>query len=254
MNCAIHSQVPAVAYCRTCGKALCEECKRDVMGAIYCESCIAARLQGATPVAAGVPLAQSPMSGAPNPTVAALLGMIPGVGAMYNGQFAKAFIHVVIFGCLIALQDHVSFAGPLFGLLTTFFWFYMVFEAYNTAKYRQRGLPAPDLLGIDRLFGIQETAPPIAATVPPTPAGGNTGTDSPFTAGAVPPAGGDVVPPVRGDQGPTGAVILIGLGVFFLLGNLGMLHIGRMWPILLIGLGVWIALKRTARATSRSNG
>ena len=48
MNCAVHNQTQAVAYCRTCGKALCEECKRDVMGAIYCEPCIAARLQGAT--------------------------------------------------------------------------------------------------------------------------------------------------------------------------------------------------------------
>ena len=47
MNCAVHNQTQAVAYCRTCGKALCEECKRDVMGAIYCEPCIAARLQGA---------------------------------------------------------------------------------------------------------------------------------------------------------------------------------------------------------------
>ena len=49
MNCAVHNQTQAVAYCRTCGKALCEECKRDVMGAIYCEPCIAARLQGALP-------------------------------------------------------------------------------------------------------------------------------------------------------------------------------------------------------------
>lgn len=241
MNCAIHSQVPAVAYCRTCGKALCEECKRDVMGAIYCEPCIAARLQGTPPVT-GVPLAQAPLPGAPNPTVAALLGMIPGVGAMYNGQFAKAFIHVVIFGSLIALQDHVSFVGPLFGLLTSFFWFYMVFEAYKTAKARQMGLPAPDLLGIDRMFGIQDATPPVASTATPSD---NAGSASPGTSSV-----GSVI---RGDQGPTGAVILIGLGVFFLLGNLGMLHIGRMWPVLLIALGVWIALKRTAGASSRSN-
>ena len=44
MNCAVHTDTPAVAFCRTCGKALCENCKRDVMGAIYCEPCIAVRL------------------------------------------------------------------------------------------------------------------------------------------------------------------------------------------------------------------
>jgi TM2 domain-containing membrane protein YozV len=247
MNCAIHSQVPAVAYCRTCGKALCEECKRGVQGAIYCEPCIAARMQGVTPVPAGVAFAQPAVPGAPNPTVAALLGMIPGVGAMYNGQFAKAFIHVVIFGCLIAFQDHVHFAGALFGLLTTFFWFYMVIEAYKTAKARQMGLPPPDLLGIDRIFGIQEAAPPTAPIASATPVGSSTGSDSP-------PVTPVVVPPVRGEQGPTGAIILIGLGVFFLLGNFGMLQIDRMWPVLLIALGAWIAIRRTAHASPRSNG
>ena len=36
-------------------------------------------------------------SGGPNPSVAAVLGLIPGVGAMYNGQYFKGLIHVVIF-------------------------------------------------------------------------------------------------------------------------------------------------------------
>src|SRR5260221_595927 len=56
MNCATHSETPASVYCRTCGKAMCDTCKRDVMGAIYCESCLAARLHGggaATPGVAG---------------------------------------------------------------------------------------------------------------------------------------------------------------------------------------------------------
>src|SRR5215475_12796577 len=106
MNCAIHTDVPAAAYCRTCGKALCEDCKRDVMGAIYCEPCIAARLQGATP---GVPVStvQPPAPGAPNPSIAGLLGFIPGVGAMYNGQFSKALAHVVIFVLLIIATDRI---------------------------------------------------------------------------------------------------------------------------------------------------
>ncbi|MFI5104362.1 MAG: B-box zinc finger protein, partial [Terriglobales bacterium] len=82
MNCAVHSETPAVAFCRTCGKALCENCKRDVMGAIYCEPCIAARLQTPPPVQ---PVAVPAVPGAPNPGIAAFLGFIPGVGAMYNG-------------------------------------------------------------------------------------------------------------------------------------------------------------------------
>src|SRR5215470_9893595 len=171
MNCAIHTETPAVAYCRTCGKALCENCKREVMGAIYCEPCIAARLQG-VPAAPGAPtlVPVAVVQGSPSPGLAALLGMIPGVGAMYNGQFVKAFIHVVIFAMLIVAQNYVyDGAHALFGLLTAFFWFYMVFEAYKTAKARQLGLPAPDPLGLDKLFGIQEDHPP-ATTAPVTQA------------------------------------------------------------------------------------
>ena len=61
MNCAVHNQTQAVAYCRTCGKALCEECKRDVMGAVYCEPCIAARLQGVGTVLPGAATGAAPV-------------------------------------------------------------------------------------------------------------------------------------------------------------------------------------------------
>jgi hypothetical protein len=47
---------------------------------------------------------------------------------------------------------------------------------------------------------------------------------------------------------PTGAVVLIGLGVLFLLHNLNIwfLEVNTLWPILLIGLGVWLFAKRKA--------
>ncbi len=47
---------------------------------------------------------------------------------------------------------------------------------------------------------------------------------------------------------PTGAVILIVLGVLFLLGNFGILRenwLDHGWPILLIALGVWIVIRRS---------
>ncbi|HZD95864.1 MAG TPA: B-box zinc finger protein, partial [Candidatus Sulfotelmatobacter sp.] len=163
MNCAVHTQTQATAYCRTCGKALCEDCKRDVMGAIYCEPCIAARLQG-QPVAGVAPVPRFVVPGTPSPVLAGILGFIPGVGAMYNGQFIKAFAHVVIFVLLILLSDNVS---GLFGILIGFFVIYMAFEAYKTAEARRLGLPAPDLLGLDKMLGLQESqpsAPPFAGT------------------------------------------------------------------------------------------
>src|SRR5689334_21862989 len=201
MNCAVHTQTPAVAYCRTCGKALCEDCKRDVMGAIYCEPCIAARLHGAPPAAAGtfVPPAV-PQPGSPSPVFAGLLGLIPGVGAMYNGQFMKALAHVVIFVMLIIATDNINGA---FGILIGFFVLYMAFEAYKTAEAKRLGQPLPDPLGLDKMFGTQESgshhhsagvampAPTVAAPIP----------------GMQPPPLQVEPPPPPQDNTPIGAIV-----------------------------------------------
>ena len=241
MNCAVHNQTEAVAFCRTCGKALCEDCKRDVMGAIYCEPCIAARLHGQAAVRATVPPPAVP--GTPNPVMACILGFIPGVGAMYNGQFLKAFAHVVIFVLLILATNTIS---PLFGVLIAFFVIYMGFEAFKTAEARRLGLPAPDPLGLDKLFGLQETtqhhpqpAAPASAVVPP-----------PIAGAPAPPLQVTPPPPPTNDNAPIGAIVLLVLGFFFLMSNLGFLRMGKLWPLILIGFGLWIAYKRTARQVS----
>src|SRR5437588_13030971 len=106
MNCATHNDIAAVAFCRTCGKPLCGNCTRDVRGVIYCEPCLAARLEGTAPAAGFVPpqqtvyppvgasvVAGTPASGpTPNPTVAGILaGFFPfGAGGVYGSQYAKA--------------------------------------------------------------------------------------------------------------------------------------------------------------------
>lgn len=45
MNCAQHPDTAAAAYCCNCGKALCEVCKHDVQGSIFCEPCLASRMR-----------------------------------------------------------------------------------------------------------------------------------------------------------------------------------------------------------------
>lgn len=244
MNCAVHTDTPAAAYCRTCGKALCENCKRDVMGAIYCEPCIAARLQGgqpaAVPVAVAVPAPPPPGPSTPSPGVAMLLGFIPGVGAMYNGQFTKAFVHVIVFTLFIVgvSTTHQTALEIIFGLLIGFSPIYMAFDAYKTAEARRMGLPSPDPLGLDRLFGIQETqhsAGPAATPSSAAPAGTAQASETNTQAYAT---------PAREDQVPIGAIVLIGLGVIFLLGNFVHFDLDRFWPLILIGVGVWIGYKR----------
>lgn len=225
-SCANHPETVAAAYCRTCGKPLCNHCKRDVRGVIYCEECIATRISGehaaATPGAVPPIPPGAPVSGS-NPGLAGFLGFIPGVGAMYNGQFAKALLHVAIFAFLIYLASE---ANGIFGILIPAWIFYMAFDAYHTAKARQMGLPTPDPLGINRMFGIRETVTAPVGAVDPAAADANAECDS---------------------RVPIGAYWLIGLGVFFLLANMNIFdwRIGRfLWEFVLIGFGLYLLVGR----------
>ncbi|HVJ06440.1 MAG TPA: DUF5668 domain-containing protein [Candidatus Saccharimonadales bacterium] len=160
MNCAQHTDTAAVAYCCTCGKALCDVCKRDVQGTIFCESCLAARINSGTsgnfgaapgnygPATGNYPPPRNPEDASPG--LALFLGFIPGVGAFYNGQFLKGFVHVIVFSTLIWMSDHGM--GAFAGVLIPAWLFYMVFDAWSTAKARRYGLPIPDPLGLNAIF------------------------------------------------------------------------------------------------------
>lgn len=70
-----------------------------------------------------------------NPKRAFLLGLIPGVGALYNGDYQKAAIHVLAFGALSMLLNVVpASAHSFFELLRYVFIAYMAFDARHTAE------------------------------------------------------------------------------------------------------------------------
>ena len=143
MKCPTHPSVDATAFCGQCGRALCPDCKREVRGMIYCESCLAARLHSSN-----FPPILGP-GGGPQPGLALFLGFIPGVGAIYNGQIVKAMVQVLIFGSLIALSHKVG--GPMdtiFGLGAAAFYFYMVIDSYQTARRKLLGQPTEEWLGL----------------------------------------------------------------------------------------------------------
>ncbi len=137
MNCMNHPDMPAAAYCRTCGQPLCHSCQRPAQGSIFCEQHVPAqRIEAQT-----VPPSPASRVAGTSPGLAFVLGLIPGVGAIYNGQYAKGLIHVVVLGLLISIVSSNANHGfePLFGLLIGIFYIYMPFEAYHTARKRQLG-------------------------------------------------------------------------------------------------------------------
>ncbi len=181
-----------VAFCQHCGRPLSRETVRVVGPAVYCEPCLAARLSGASagptyqPVNPGNPsFAWTSSSGRPNPNLAALLGLIPGVGAMYNEQYAKGIAHLFIFAVLVSL----SHIGDTFGVLLSGWIFYMAIEAHHTAKARRDGTPLPNPFGLNDIGerlgfdanlrrapegtsaapGATQTPPYVPPYVPPAP-------------------------------------------------------------------------------------
>jgi TM2 domain-containing membrane protein YozV len=157
------------------------------------------------------PTVAPPPAYAPNlsvsPGLAFILGLIPGVGAIYNGQYAKGLIHVLILGTLISIASSGGLsdgAEPLFGLLITTFFFYMAFEAYHTAKRRQMGEAVDEF---SSLFSLRR----------------------------------------RSNRFPVGPILLIAIGVLFLLNNMDLLRfrdVARFWPVFLIAIGAYMLYTR----------
>lgn len=210
MNCQNHPETPATAYCRTCGKPVCEQCRRDAFGTVFCAEHAPAPAAAVPPEPPPIPI---PMPGAApgapsyalsnvSPPLAFFLGLIPGVGAIYNAQYAKGLVHAVIWGLLMSLANSRAAHGlePLFVMLIIAWWFYMAMEAYHTARKRQAGEP------VDEYSSLLD---------------------------------------LRGGSGqlPVAGVALIGLGVVLLLYTLDVIdfeRIARYWPVLLIVAGAYL--------------
>ena len=174
MNCVNHPEAGVTAFCQNCGKGLCAQCSREVQGNVFCEPCLAARVTGVPGPGAYPPGSYPagsyppPPMGAPNPGTATILGFIPGVGAMYNGQYIKAIVHVLVFVVLISICEHYG----VFGIFVAAWVLYQVFDAHQTAKARRDGLPLPDPFGLNELgnaFGGHSAPRPYVPPVQPPP-------------------------------------------------------------------------------------
>jgi hypothetical protein len=218
MNCYLHPETLATAFCRSCGRPLCPVCQRTVEGVIYCQDHVPVPVYTAPP--AGGPGAPGPNPyaqpaanpyaqpvpptvappGATSPVLAFILGWIPGVGAIYNGQYLKGLVHATIFGLFISLVSSTegSTSQPFLVMTMAGFIFYMPFEAYHTARKRQLGLPVDEW---SSLTGSSRFSSRV----------------------------------------PIGPILLIAIGVVFLLDTLHLLdfrEISRFWPVILIIIGV----------------
>ncbi len=200
MTCANHAEVENSAFCIKCGKPLCAQCARQVQGSIYCEDCLAENVNARTEKR------ETRKAGGNSPEAAFILGLIPGVGAIYNAEFFKAAFHVLIFATLMTIADNARDPAGVFLHLFAFgFWVYMPFEAYYTAKKRKLALEGIDL-------------------------------ETPFD------RVNEEMSRVK-DKELWGGVVLVVIGALFLLDNFDIVRLSeimRLWPALLILGGVFL--------------
>jgi hypothetical protein len=242
MNCQNHPDIPATAYCRTCGKAVCDQCRRDAYGTVFCPEHAPAPAAPPPPEPQNAPPPRRPASPSGgytafrgnassasdyasagyvphsdvSPGLALGLGFIPGVGAIYNGQYAKGLVHAIIFGIIISILDSNPGEGleVIFAFVLTAWIFYMAFEAYHTARKRRAGLPVDEYSG---LVNFQ---------------GGHSGA-------------------------PVAGIALVGLGVILLLHTLHLFdfeYLTRYWPVLLIAAGAYLLYSRFSGSNASSRG
>ncbi len=241
MNCANHPDAPVSAFCRECGKSMCQECQRLAYGSVYCAEHVPAPAPASSAAAppppeappASAPYTATPYTASPytaaapaparvcdnnsHPLLAFILGFIPGVGALYNGQLAKGLIHAVVFGLLVSItsSSHSQGLEPLFGIMIAAWVCYMAFEAWHTAKKRRDGDSVEEF---SSLFDIR---------------------------------------PTHG-RFPAGAVLLIAVGFLLLLDTTDMIdliQLDRYWPVGLIVLGLYMLYSRLSGDRSeRHNG
>ena len=240
MNCATHPEASAVGFCRNCGRAICETCQREWQGAPHCEECVA-NLEAEIGQSAGSPpdpdeasqprperqeapgrgqapgherpaSAPAPVRGPGSPALATLLGLVPGVGAVYNGQYAKGVVHAVLWGGLIGVASSGGKPPPVFVILVILLTFYMPIEAYRTARALRRGEK------VDEFSGLLSFGSPNSRS----------------------PAGGVVLIVV-------GVLFLLNSLGFWQLRQLS-----RYWPVILIAIGVYMIYRRITENTEGS--
>ncbi len=206
------SDAPIAGYCRACGRALGEADVHRAHGAFYCkehapqEGASSSSPYGSSPYSAGPSYSPPPPASGNgiSPLAAFWLGLIPGVGAIYNGQYLKGFVHVAVIAFGFTILDNNAAGGfdVLVGMMLAVFWAYMPFEAYHTARNRQIGQPVDEFSGLFPRRGAN------FLTVPAILIGLGT------------------------------LLLLNNLGLFELR------RVLRFWPLLLIGAGVYMLLNR----------
>jgi hypothetical protein len=138
MNCYYHPEQEATAECAFCQRSVCGTCDHGIDSTHLCPDCARESVKIYRNY-------KSPAYRSYNPAAAAWLGLIPMLGAIYNGTYLRALYQFGIF-CLIVLFADVTDLGPIGFLGGLLFYIYTIIDAYRMAKQLQAGVLSGDEL------------------------------------------------------------------------------------------------------------
>ena len=142
-------------------------------------------------------------------------GLIPGTGALYNGQYLKGILFIIIFAGLVSVQEHGGWQ-PFQGLLLAGFYFFQLIEAVQTAKAINRQALLEN--GAEK----ESTFDKELAKIGPS---------------------GSIF----------WGIVLIALGAIFLLGNFDIISYDRIWDFWPLAV-IIVGLKLVADYFAKKNG
>ncbi len=146
---------------------------------------------------------------AKSPALAGILSVIfPGTGALYNGNYLKGIVLIIIFAGLVSIQGRGG--QPFVGLLLAGFYIFQIIDAVNeakSAKVQSEAGAGETGLQAAELSGAKETSNPSGSI--------------------------------------SWGIILILLGGLFLLANFDIISYEAFidyWPLILVGLGLKLVI------------
>lgn len=124
MKCSYHSAVEFQELCTACKKPLCGECAHKIKAKTYCQDCLVEGAEWAATIK-GLKLPSD------SPKRAAFCAVVPGLGAVYNGEYLKAITYFAVWAALAILGGR---AHGIFIFAAIVFVFFTMFDAYRSAE------------------------------------------------------------------------------------------------------------------------
>lgn len=156
MKCYVHPDVDAVGTCTVCGRSVCQNCAIDMNGKLTCKSCV--EKMASQPSGKAIVKKEPVLALLLSLVGGLVIGLLIGLGQIYNGQVRKGIIlcaiNLVLEGIIVTVYVLISiftlglgflcclpiFAAPL---LT---WLYAMYDAYIMADRINKGEPVKDWL------------------------------------------------------------------------------------------------------------